>query len=114
MGPAPRPSLTLRAPDHTLPSMQLEILRPTISSWSATLIACLYATWLASYDVIEISSSAGKDSIAQSVIMVGLARACGLLGRVVIVHADLGRVEWPGTRELAERHALPLGCGSSP
>src|SRR3954465_13048389 len=25
--------------------------------------------------------------------------------RLIVAHADLGRVEWPGTRELAERQA---------
>lgn len=89
--------------------MKLALPQPKITSWSATLVACLYATWLASYDRIELSSSAGKDSAAMAAIMVAIARACGLLDRVVIVHADLGRVEWPGTRELAERHAAALG-----
>lgn len=37
------------------------------------------------------------------------ARAAGVLDRVVAVHADLGRVEWKGTRELAEEQALALG-----
>ena len=29
--------------------------------------------------------------------------------RLVVAHADLGRVEWPGTRELAEEQALHYG-----
>lgn len=64
---------------------------------------------LGSYDIIEISSSGGKDSAAQAAYVVGLCRAQGLLDRVVIVHADLGRVEWAGTRELVEEHAAHLG-----
>jgi 3'-phosphoadenosine 5'-phosphosulfate sulfotransferase (PAPS reductase)/FAD synthetase len=30
-------------------------------------------------------------------------------GRLVVAHADLGRVEWPGTRELAEEQARHYG-----
>src|SRR5947207_680090 len=29
--------------------------------------------------------------------------------RLVVAHADLGRVEWPGTRELAEEQAKHYG-----
>lgn len=42
----------------------------------------------------------------------GLAREAGVLDRVVAVHADLGRFEWPGTRELAETQARHLGVRS--
>lgn len=64
---------------------------------------------LASYDVILVNSSAGKDSQAMLDYVVELARAAGVLDRVVVVHADLGRVEWAGTRELAERQAAAYG-----
>lgn len=64
---------------------------------------------LTSYDVIEISSSAGKDSQAMTFYVAGLLRAQGLLDRGVVVHADLGRVEWPGTPELAAEHARLAG-----
>jgi len=64
---------------------------------------------LASYDVIEISTSAGKDSLAMLTHVTELARHAGVLDRVVAVHADLGRFEWPGTRELAEVQARHLG-----
>jgi 3'-phosphoadenosine 5'-phosphosulfate sulfotransferase (PAPS reductase)/FAD synthetase len=37
------------------------------------------------------------------------AKAEGVLDRLVVVHADLGRVEWKGTRELAERQARHYG-----
>lgn len=60
---------------------------------------------LTSYDWIVISSSAGKDSQAMLDYVFGLAEAAGVLDRVVVVHADLGRVEWMKTRELAERQA---------
>jgi hypothetical protein len=41
------------------------------------------------------------------------ARAQGVpLARLVVVHADLGRVEWQGTAELARRQAEAYGCGS--
>ena len=42
--------------------------------------------------------------------LVRLADAAGVpRSRIVVVHADLGRVEWAGTRELAEHHARTLG-----
>lgn len=63
----------------------------------------------ASYDVIEISSSAGKDSQAMGWYVAGLLRESGLLERGIVVHADLGRVEWPGTPELAETQARHFG-----
>jgi 3'-phosphoadenosine 5'-phosphosulfate sulfotransferase (PAPS reductase)/FAD synthetase len=64
---------------------------------------------LASYDFIVVSSSAGKDSQAMLDLVVELATGAGVLDRVVVVHCDLGRVEWKGTRELAERQAERYG-----
>lgn len=64
---------------------------------------------LTSYDVIEVSSSGGKDSLAMASLVARLARAAGVLDRVVVVHADLGRVEWPGTPALVEAQAAHLG-----
>lgn len=65
---------------------------------------------LATYDVIEVSSSGGKDSLAMLRYVIALARAAGVLDRVVVVHADLGRIEWPGSREIAEAQAMLLGA----
>jgi 3'-phosphoadenosine 5'-phosphosulfate sulfotransferase (PAPS reductase)/FAD synthetase len=64
---------------------------------------------LASYDVIEISSSGGKDSLAMCWYLSQLLREAGLLDRGVVVHADLGRVEWPGTPALVEAQAKHFG-----
>ena len=64
---------------------------------------------LASYDYIAVSSSAGKDSQAMLDYVAELAEAAGVSDRVVVIHADLGRVEWPGTKELAERQAKHYG-----
>lgn len=64
---------------------------------------------LASYDVIEVSSSAGKDSLAMLAYVCALCAALGILDRVVVVHADLGRVEWPGTCDIARRQAEHFG-----
>lgn len=64
---------------------------------------------LASYDIILVNSSAGKDSQAMLDYLVGLADAAGVRDRLVVVHCDLGRVEWQGTRELAERQATHYG-----
>jgi 3'-phosphoadenosine 5'-phosphosulfate sulfotransferase (PAPS reductase)/FAD synthetase len=64
---------------------------------------------LTSFDWIVLNSSAGKDSLAMLVAVVREADRQGVRGRLVVVHCDLGRVEWPGTRELAERQAKWLG-----
>jgi 3'-phosphoadenosine 5'-phosphosulfate sulfotransferase (PAPS reductase)/FAD synthetase len=64
---------------------------------------------LASYRWIVVSSSAGKDSQAMLDYVCGLAGAAGVIDRVVVVHCDLGRVEWNGTRDLAERQAERYG-----
>lgn len=64
---------------------------------------------LESYDFIVISSSAGKDSQAQLTHVTGLCAALGIEDRIVVVHCDLGRVEWQGTLELAREQADVYG-----
>lgn len=64
---------------------------------------------IAGYDVIEVSTSGGKDSLTMLAKVARLAREAGVLDRVVAIHADLGRFEWPGTREIAEAQAMHLG-----
>lgn len=64
---------------------------------------------LSSYDAIMVSSSAGKDSQAMLDYVVKLADAAGVRDRLLVVHADLGRVEWLGTKELAAEHAAHYG-----
>lgn len=64
---------------------------------------------LADYDWIVVSSSGGKDSQAMLDYVCERAEAEGVLSRVVVVHADLGRVEWSGTREIAQAQAESYG-----
>jgi 3'-phosphoadenosine 5'-phosphosulfate sulfotransferase (PAPS reductase)/FAD synthetase len=65
---------------------------------------------VAGYDWVLINSSAGKDSTAMLSHVVRLCDQAGVhRGRIVVVHADLGRMEWAGTRDLAEQHARALG-----
>jgi 3'-phosphoadenosine 5'-phosphosulfate sulfotransferase (PAPS reductase)/FAD synthetase len=65
---------------------------------------------LKSFHAILVSSSAGKDSQAMLDYVVELADAAGVSRETIaVVHADLGRVEWAGTRELAERQAKHYG-----
>ena len=64
---------------------------------------------LGSYEIIIANSSAGKDSSAMLDYLVEQAAIFGVIGRIVVVHADLGEMEWPGTRELAEEHAAAYG-----
>src|SRR5215475_8821751 len=65
---------------------------------------------LTAYHWIVLNSSAGKDSQAMLDYVVELAERAKLSrARLVVAHADLGRVEWPGTRELAEEQARHYG-----
>jgi len=64
---------------------------------------------LASYDVILINTSGGKDSMAAMIETVRLADEAGVRDRLVAVHADLGRVEWDGVADLAREHAEHFG-----
>jgi len=64
---------------------------------------------LQSYDIILVNTSAGKDSQAMLDLVVEHAKAAGVLDRVITVHADLGRMEWAGTGELAREQAEHYG-----
>ncbi|NGO67000.1 phosphoadenosine phosphosulfate reductase family protein [Streptomyces boncukensis] len=60
-------------------------------------------------DWILLNSSGGKDSQSMASHVCRLAAGLGLLHHVVIVHSDLGDVEWGGTRQLAAEQARLLG-----
>lgn len=64
---------------------------------------------LASYDVILLNTSGGKDSMAAMITVVDLATRQGAKDRIVAVHCDLGDMEWQGTLELAREHAEHFG-----
>ncbi len=64
---------------------------------------------LPSYDILLINSSAGKDSQAMLTHIAKMAKEQGVESRLVVVHCDLGRVEWKGTAELAEEQAKHYG-----
>jgi 3'-phosphoadenosine 5'-phosphosulfate sulfotransferase (PAPS reductase)/FAD synthetase len=66
-------------------------------------------TFLTDYDVIVINTSAGKDSQTILRVVTDFARDLGILDRCVAVHADLGRMEWHGTKALAEVQASAAG-----
>lgn len=58
------------------------------------------------YDWVVVNSSGGKDSQAMLDYVVRLCDHAGVSrSRIVVAHADLGRVEWKGTRELAAEQA---------
>jgi 3'-phosphoadenosine 5'-phosphosulfate sulfotransferase (PAPS reductase)/FAD synthetase len=61
------------------------------------------------FDWIVINSSGGKDSQATLETVCARAESEGVLSRVVVVHADLGWMEWQGTREIAEAQARRWG-----
>jgi 3'-phosphoadenosine 5'-phosphosulfate sulfotransferase (PAPS reductase)/FAD synthetase len=64
---------------------------------------------LAWYDWIFANSSAGKDSQAMLDFLVDLAIEQDCLHKLIVLHCDLGRIEWEGTKELAERQAKHYG-----
>lgn len=64
---------------------------------------------LTAYDWIVVNSSGGKDSQTMLDEVVRQATLAGVKDRVVVVHADLQRVEWQGVRDLAERQARHYG-----
>ena len=64
---------------------------------------------LSEYDIILINSSAGKDSQAMLDVVVRSAEAEDVAHRVVVVHCDLGRAEWKGTKDLAAEQAAHYG-----
>lgn len=62
------------------------------------------------YAYVVLNSSAGKDSQTMVDVMVREADAQGYSrDRMVVAHADLGRMEWPGTPELAREQADAYG-----
>lgn len=64
---------------------------------------------LRDYDFIVINSSAGKDSQAMLDYVAILAKEQGVSDRLIVVHADLGKMEWDGTKALAARQAAHYG-----
>lgn len=65
---------------------------------------------LASYDVIVVNTSGGKDSSVMAHQVVAQAAAAGVLDRVVLVNATFAE-EWEGTEDLVKRQAAALGLG---
>lgn len=58
---------------------------------------------LADYDWVIVNTSSGKDSQTILRYIATQATAEGFPSeRIVCAHADLGRIEWPGTKELAK------------
>ncbi len=64
---------------------------------------------LQEFDLILLNTSGGKDSQTMLRHVAGLAHEAGVFDRLVAVHADLGEMEWAGTKELAEEQATLLG-----
>jgi 3'-phosphoadenosine 5'-phosphosulfate sulfotransferase (PAPS reductase)/FAD synthetase len=62
------------------------------------------------YDLLLVNVSGGKDSQATLDVIHELAGNERVCDRVVLVHADLGRAEWPGTLQLVREHARHYGA----
>jgi len=67
------------------------------------------AELLAADAPVAIGVSGGKDSCAAAIATVEHLRAIGHKGEVVLIHADLGRVEWADSLPTCERLAAFLG-----
>lgn len=67
---------------------------------------------LSRYDIILANTSGGKDSQTMLRLLVSLATDQGVLHRITAVHADLGRMEWAGTKELAVAQAAHYGLAT--
>lgn len=85
---------------------------------NAQLFAEADVDFIRGFDVIIINTSAGKDSQVMMGYVHRLAVEAGVEDRLVAVHCDLGRVEWQGTKELAEEQSahydIPLHIVSRP
>ncbi|MEU1313350.1 phosphoadenosine phosphosulfate reductase family protein [Streptomyces cinnamoneus] len=99
--------LTLFA--ETAPAPKKQRARRTHPSVPAAPATTVPTALLRAADWILLNSSGGKDSQSMASHVCRLAAKLGLLHRVVIVHSDLGDVEWGGTRTLAEEQARRLG-----
>lgn len=64
---------------------------------------------MSDYDIVVVNTSGGKDSQTMMRVLATQAEREGVSDRLVAVHADLGRVEWPGTATLAETQADHYG-----
>jgi 3'-phosphoadenosine 5'-phosphosulfate sulfotransferase (PAPS reductase)/FAD synthetase len=80
-------------------------VKPAVLLWVG-----IFAVRLNDYDIILVNSSAGKDSQTTLDVICNQAEKQGVLDRVTVVHADLGRMEWQGTKELAKKQADHYGC----
>lgn len=99
-----------RAPRLTAADALLGEVARIIDNAAANIGRAAWTVDLRDYDVILVNSSAGKDSQAMLSYLVALADRQGVSrDRFLVVHADLGRVEWEGTRELAEEQAAAYG-----
>lgn len=64
---------------------------------------------LESYDWIVLNSSGGKDSQAMMDYVAEKIKEKGLTSKTIVVHASLGKYEWPEAMECAGRHAAHYG-----
>lgn len=66
-------------------------------------------TLLASNSAVAVSVSGGKDSVACALAVAAHLDRIGHTGPRVLIHADLGRVEWKDSGPSCERLAAKLG-----
>lgn len=76
---------------------------------SALIVPSDVLTLLAVGAPVAIGVSGGKDSVACALAVAGYLASTGLGGSKVLVHADLGLVEWQDSRPSCERVAASTG-----
>lgn len=95
-------------PISTTPLVALRVRRPALLVRGVEVDATI-AELLAADAPVAIGVSGGKDSCAAAIATIEHLRAIGHRGEVVLVHADLGRVEWSASLPTCERLAAFLG-----
>lgn len=87
----------------------LRVRRPASLIVRGVEVDATIADLLAADAPVAIGVSGGKDSCAAAIATVEHLRAIGHRGEVVLIHADLGRVEWDDSLPTCERLAAFLG-----
>ena len=101
--PAPIPRISVHTPDH--PALDQRVLPPLSRT-------PLLEGLLGQHVPVAVGISGGKDGSAAALAVVGYLDTIGHCGPRVLIHSDLGRVEWQDSivicRQLARRLDLPL------
>lgn len=88
---------------------QFPLFEPTWSPSREVLVTPEITSALENGAAVAIGVSGGKDSAATALATVDYLEHAGHRGPRVLIHGDLGRVEWPQSLPACQRLALRLG-----